>query len=64
MLDELDQVYDVVSGDTVDIIVKGRRSVVGTLDKDDFYGNCGFVHDVDYRYRIDICGGKKQHGSE
>lgn len=36
MLDELDQVYDVVSGDTVDIIVKGRRSVVGTLDKDDF----------------------------
>lgn len=36
VLDELDQVYDVVSGDTVDIIVKGRRSVVGTLDKDDF----------------------------
>lgn len=27
VLDELDQVYDVVSGDTVDIIVKGRRSV-------------------------------------
>lgn len=36
VLDELDQVYDVVSGDTVDIIVKGRRSVVGTLGREDF----------------------------
>lgn len=36
VLDELDQVYDVASGDTVDIIVKGRRSVIGTLGKDDF----------------------------
>ena len=36
VLDELDQVYDVASGDTVDIIVKGRRSVVGTLGRDDF----------------------------
>lgn len=36
VLDELDQVYDVVSGDTVDIVVKGRRSVVGSLGRDDF----------------------------
>lgn len=35
-LEELDQVYDVASGDTVDIIVKGRRSVVTKLGKDDF----------------------------
>lgn len=36
VLDELDKVYDVASGDTVDIIVKGRRSVVGTLGRNDF----------------------------
>lgn len=36
VLDELDKVYDVASGDTVDIVVKGRRSVVGTLGRDDF----------------------------
>lgn len=36
VLEELDQVYDVASGDTVDIIVRGRRSVVSRLGKDDF----------------------------
>lgn len=36
VLEELDQVYDVASGDTVDIVVKGRRSVVGTLGREDF----------------------------
>ncbi|MCM1084605.1 MAG: CdaR family protein [Clostridium sp.] len=36
VLEELDQVYDVASGDTVDIIVKGRRSVVSKLGKEDF----------------------------
>ncbi len=36
VLEELDQVYDVASGDTVDIVLKGRRSVVGSLSKDDF----------------------------
>lgn len=36
VLEELDQVYDVASGDTVDIIVRGRRSVVSKLEKDDF----------------------------
>ncbi len=36
VLEELDQVYDVASGDTVDIIVKGRRSVVTKLGKEDF----------------------------
>lgn len=36
VLEELDQIYDVASGDTVDIIVKGRRSVIGTLGKEDF----------------------------
>ena len=36
VLDELDQIYDVVSGDTVNIVVKGRRSVVSGLSKDDF----------------------------
>lgn len=36
VLDELDQIYDVVSGDTVDIVIKGRRSVVSALSKDDF----------------------------
>ncbi|MBD5096699.1 MAG: hypothetical protein HDT40_06825 [Lachnospiraceae bacterium] len=36
VLDELEQVYDVASGDTVDIIVRGRRSVVSKLGKEDF----------------------------
>lgn len=36
VLDELDQVYDVEKGDTVDIIVKGRRSVVTQLSASDF----------------------------
>lgn len=36
VLDELDQVYDIASGDTVDIVVKGRRSVVSKLGRDDF----------------------------
>lgn len=35
-LEELDKVYDVAKGDTVDIIVKGRRSVVEGLDVDNF----------------------------
>ncbi len=35
-LEELDKVYDVAKGDTVDITVKGRRSVVESLDVDDF----------------------------
>lgn len=37
VLEELDQVYDVVKGDTVDIYVKGRRSVVGNLTSKNFY---------------------------
>ncbi|MBR1815947.1 MAG: hypothetical protein IJ763_04530 [Lachnospiraceae bacterium] len=37
VLDELDQVYDVVKGGTVDIVVKGRRSIVNGLKADDFY---------------------------
>lgn len=36
VLDELDKVYDVARGDTVDIIVKGRRSVVSRLSASDF----------------------------
>ena len=36
VLEELDQVYDVAKGDTVDIVVKGRRSVVEELEADDF----------------------------
>lgn len=36
VLEELDQVYDVEKGDTVDIIVKGRRSVVDKLTVSDF----------------------------
>lgn len=36
VLESLDQLYDVVSGDTVDIIVKGRRSVVDSLSAKDF----------------------------
>ncbi len=35
-LEELDKVYDVAKGDTVDIVVKGRRSIVEGLDVDDF----------------------------
>ena len=35
-LEELDKVYDVAKGDTVDITVKGRRSVVEGMDVDDF----------------------------
>ena len=37
VLDELDQVYDVVKGGTVDIVVKGRRSIVNGLKADDYY---------------------------
>ena len=36
VLEELDKVYDVASGDTVDIVIKGRRSLVETLGRDDF----------------------------
>lgn len=36
VLEELDKVYDVAKGDTVDIIVKGRRSVVSRLSASDF----------------------------
>lgn len=35
-LSELDQVYDVTKGNTVDIIVKGRRSLVDGLTSEDF----------------------------
>lgn len=35
-LDELDRIYDVAKGNTVDIIVKGRRSLVEGLTADDF----------------------------
>lgn len=35
-LSELDQVYDVTKGNTVDIIVKGRRSLVDGLSAEDF----------------------------
>ncbi len=35
-LEQLDKVYDVAKGDTVDIIVKGPRSVVENLGVDDF----------------------------
>ena len=37
VLEELDQIYDVVKGDTVDIYVKGRRSVVSNLTAKNFY---------------------------
>ncbi|MDE6024634.1 MAG: hypothetical protein K2G45_04195 [Lachnospiraceae bacterium] len=36
VLANLDQVYDIASGDTVDIVVRGRRSIVSKLSKDDF----------------------------
>lgn len=36
VLEELDQIYDVSSGDTIDIIVKGRRSIVSNLSASDF----------------------------
>lgn len=35
-LSELDQIYDVTKGNTVDIIIKGRRSIVEGLDAEDF----------------------------
>lgn len=35
-LEELDKIYDVTKGDTVDIIVKGRRSIVDELTPSDF----------------------------
>lgn len=35
-LEQLDKVYDVAKGDTVDVIVKGRRSLVEDLNADDF----------------------------
>lgn len=36
VLDELDKIYDVTKGDTVDIVIKGRRSVVDGLSANDF----------------------------
>lgn len=36
-LEELDKIYDVAEGDTVDIIVKGRRSIVSELTAESFY---------------------------
>ncbi len=36
VLEELDKIYEVSEGDTVDIIVKGRRSIVGDLSAADF----------------------------
>ncbi len=36
IFDDLDKIYEVSSGDTVDIIVKGRRSIVSELDAEDF----------------------------
>lgn len=36
IFDDLDKIYEVSNGDTVDIIVKGRRSVVSKLTADDF----------------------------
>ena len=36
VLNELDKIYEVAKGDTVDIIVKGRRSVIGDLSASDF----------------------------
>lgn len=36
VLEELEQVYDVASGDVVDIVVKGRRSIIGSLSREDF----------------------------
>lgn len=36
VLESLDQVYDIVSGNTVDIIVKGPRSMVSKLKAEDF----------------------------
>lgn len=36
VFEDLDKIYEVSNGDTVDIIVKGRRSVVSKLSADDF----------------------------
>lgn len=36
VLEDLDKIYEVSKGDSVDILVKGRRSVVEGLDADDF----------------------------
>lgn len=36
VLDELDKIYEVTKGDTVDIVVKGRRSIVDDLSASDF----------------------------
>ena len=36
VLNELDKIYEVAKGDTVDIVVKGRRSVIGDLSASDF----------------------------
>ena len=36
VLENLDKVYDVAKGDTVDIVVKGRRTIVEGLGVDDF----------------------------
>ncbi len=36
VLEELDKIYDVAKGDTVDIVVKGRRSIVEGLTAQDF----------------------------
>lgn len=41
-LEELDKIYDVVKGDTVDIVVKGKRSVVEKLTASDFKATADF----------------------
>ena len=43
VLSGLDKVYDIVSGDTVDMIVKGRRSVVSKLEASDFVATADYM---------------------
>ena len=55
VLEELDQIYDVVKGDTVDIYVKGRRSVVSNLTAKNFYAYAGILEDAHLHHDFASC---------
>ena len=56
VFDKLDKVYDVTSGDTVDIIVKGRRSIVSELKAEDFLAIADLSKmSITNTVQIDVC---------
>lgn len=55
VITELDKIYDVTKGDTVDIIIKGKRSIVENLTADDFIATADLSQmSITNAVRIDI----------